>query len=400
VLDLTTIVLGPYATRFLGDLGAEVIKVEAPDGDLFRMVEPSRSPGMGAAFMAANRNKRSLAVDLRSPEGQEILKRLITRADIVIHNMRPKAAARLGLSYDAVRAINPRAVYCFAPGYGSDGPYSDAPAYDDPIQAAAGAAAINADDTGEPRFFPTIIGDKVAGMHLAIAALSGLASREATGRGCCIEAPMFESLVSLLLLEHLQGESFEPPTGPMGYARLTSRYRKPFRTSDGHISILPYNATHWRSFLALAGMTERGDRLNIDDPTERSLVIDQLYQLIDEAAPTRTTNEWLADLRARDIPCAPVNDLADLLKDPHLSAVEMFPTFDHPSEGRMRAVRSPLRVAGIEDLPDVPAPRLGEDTGAILAELRYDAVEISALRACGAVQVAASRPADLAEGGR
>lgn len=399
VLDLTTIVLGPYATRFLGDLGAEVIKVEAPDGDLFRMVEPSRSPGMGAAFMAANRNKRSLAVDLRCPEGQEILKRLIASVDVVVHNMRPKAAARLGLSYDAVRAINPGAVYCFAPGYGTDGPYADAPAYDDPIQAAAGAAAINADDRGEPRFFPTIIGDKVAGMHLAIAALSGLASREATGQGCCIETPMFESLVSLLLLEHLQGESFEPPMGPMGYARLTSRYRKPFRTSDGHISILPYNAAHWRSFLDLVGMTERGDHLNIDDPTERSLVIDQLYQLIDEVAPRRTTDAWLADLRARDIPCAPVNELADLLRDPHLRAVAMFPAYDHPTEGRMRAVRSPLRVVGIDDLPDAPAPRLGEDTGAILAELRYDAAEISALSALGTVRLAVARPGGVAEAG-
>ena len=400
VLDLTTIVLGPYATRFLGDFGAEVIKVETPEGDLFRMVEPSRSPGMGAAFMATNRNKRSLAVDLRTAEGQEILKRLLTGVDVVIHNMRPKAAARLGLTYEAVRAINPKAVYCYAPGYGANGPYADAPAYDDPIQAAAGAATLNADRQGEPRFFPTIIGDKVAGLHLAIAALSGLVAREASGQGCCIETPMFESLVSLLLLEHLQGESFEPAIGPMGYARLTSDYRKPFKTLDGYISILPYNAVHWRSFLDLIGMAARGDRLNIDDPTQRSLVIDQLYQLIDDAAPKRTTQAWLHDLRARDIPCAPVNSLADLLQDPHLCAVGMFSDVSHPSEGRMRTVRSPLRVADIDDLPDEPAPRLGGDTEAILSELLYDKAEIAALSAAGAVRLTASPPSALEEVGR
>ena len=399
VLDLTTIVLGPYATRFLGDLGAEVIKVEPPDGDLFRMVEPARSSGMGAAFMGANRNKRSLAVNLRSAEGQEILQRLLARSDIVVHNMRPKAAARLGLSYDAVRAVNPRAIYCFAPGYGTAGPYADQPAYDDPIQAAAGAAALNADQEGEPRVFPTIIADKIAGMHLAIAALAGLAAREKSGQGCCIEAPMFETLVSLLLLEHLQGESFDPALGPMGYTRLTSRYRKPFKTLDGYISILPYNAAHWRSFLDLVGMAERGDRLNVEDPTQRSVAIDHLYQLIDEVAPQRTTTAWLQDLRARDIPCAPVNGLFDLLRDPHLCAVDMFPSFDHPSEGQMRAVRSPLQVTKMDHLPDVPAPRLGGDTEAILTELCYDAQEIAALNALGAVRLADARPGGLAEAG-
>jgi crotonobetainyl-CoA:carnitine CoA-transferase CaiB-like acyl-CoA transferase len=392
VLDLTSIVLGPYASRFLGDLGAEVIKVETIDGDLFRMVEPSRSPGMSAAFMATNRNKRSLAVNLRTPAGQRILKRLIARADVVMHNMRPKAAARLGLSYDAVRASNPSAVYCSAPGYGAEGPYADASAYDDPVQAAAGAAAFNAGRDGEPRFFPTIIGDKVCGLHLAIAALSSLAAREGPGQGCCIETPMFEALVSLLLIEHLQGQSFEPATRPMGYARLTSSYRKPFNTSDGYISILPYNAAHWRSFLDLIGMAELGDRLNIDDPVQRSLTIDRFYQLIDEVVSHRTTRAWLDDLRARDIPCGPVNSLANLLKDPQLTAVQMFPTFDHPSEGRMRTVRSPIRVAEIGDLPDAPAPRLGADTAAILAELCCGEAEIAALSDLCAVRLGTLPP--------
>lgn len=388
VLDLTTIVLGPYATRFLGDLGAEVIKVESPEGDLFRTVEPSRSRGMGAAFMSANRNKRSLAIDLRSRSGQDVLRRLLPGVDVVVHNMRPKAAARLGLSYEAVRQANPRAVYCFAPGYGSEGPYADAPAYDDPIQAAAGAAALNSDERGEPRFLPTVIGDKAAGLHLAVATLAGLAAREATGLGCCIETPMFESLVSLLLLEHLQGASFEPPAGPMGYARLTSPHRKPFRTADGYISILPYNAVHWRSFLELAGVAERGDDLDVDDPTQRSLAIGQLYKLIEEVAPERTTGAWLKELRARDIPCAPVNGLHDLLDDPHLRAVGMFRAFDHPTEGRMRSVRSPLRVSGVDEMPDAPAPRLGADTAVILAELRYSEDEIAAMNAAGAIRLA------------
>ena len=387
VLDLTTVVLGPYATRFLGDLGAEVIKLEALEGDLFRTVEPARSPGMGSAFMATNRNKRSLAVDLRTPAGQEILNRLVGSVDVVIHNMRPNAATRLGLSYEDVRAINPRAVYCFSPGYGQGGPRSDEPAYDDPVQAAAGAAFLNVDCAGEPRFFRTIIGDKVAGMHLAIAALAGLVARAASGRGTCIEAPLFESLVSFLLLEHLQGEAFDPALGPMGYARLTSRYRKPFKTLDGYISILPYNTTHWQRFLELIGQAELGEHVNITDPTQRSLSIDRLYQLIEDAAPKRTTQAWLDDLRARDIPCAPVNSLTNVLKDSHLNAVGMFPIVEHPSEGRMRMVRSPLRVSGLDDVPDAPAPRLGGDTAAILSELLFDEDEIAALSAAGIVRL-------------
>ena len=387
VLDLTTVVLGSYATRFLGDLGAEVIKVETLEGDLFRMIEPSRSRGMGAAFMATNRNKRSLAVDLRTPAGREILNRLVGSVDVVIHNMRPKAAARLGLSYEAVRAINPRAVYCFSPGYGQDGPRSDEPAYDDTVQAAAGAAFLNADSAGQPHFFRTIIGDKVAGLHLAVAALAGLVARAASGQGSCIEAPLFESLVSFLLLEHLQGEAFDPALGPMGYTRLTSSYRKPFKTLDGYIGILPYNTTHWQGFLELIGQAELGERLNITDPAQRSLSIDRLYQLIDEATPKRTTQSWLADLRALDIPCAPVNSLTDVLKDAHLNAVGMFPIVEHPSEGRMRMVRSPLRVRDLDYTPDAPAPRLGGDTAAILSELLFDEDEIASFSAAGVVRL-------------
>lgn len=388
VLDLTTVVLGSYATRFLGDLGAEVIKLETLEGDLFRMIEPSRSRGMGAAFMATNRNKRSLAVDLRTPAGREILNRLIASVDVVIHNMRAKATARLGLSYEAVRAINPRAVYCLSPGYGEGGPRSDDPAYDDPVQAAAGAAFLNVDSGGRPRFFPTVVGDKVAGMHLAIAALAGLVARGASGQGSCIEAPLFESLVSFLLLEHLQGETFDPALGPMGYARLTSSYRKPYKTLDGYISILPYNTAHWQDFLELIGQAELGERLNITDPTQRSLSIDRLYQLIEDATPKRTTEAWLTDLRAHDIPCAPVNRLTDVLKDDHLNAVGMFPIVEHPSEGRVRMVRSPLRVRDLDHAPDAPAPRLGGDSEAILSELLFSEDEIALLSATGVVRLA------------
>jgi crotonobetainyl-CoA:carnitine CoA-transferase CaiB-like acyl-CoA transferase len=393
VLDLTTVVLGPYATQILGDLGAEVTKVEPiGGGDVFRAVRPGHGSDMGAGFLNLNRNKRSLAIDLRSAEGRKVIDRLIEAADILVHNMRLSSAERLGLGWDRVHALNPRLVYCFTAGFGEGGRDADAPAYDDIIQARSGIAQLNAGADGEPRFLRTIIADKVGGLHLAIAALAGLAARQRTGIGTRIEAPMFESLVSFLMVEQLAGRTFTPPLGGTGYDRLSSPYRKPHRTQDGYIGLIPYTTAHWTAFLSLIGRDDLSDDPRVTDPVLRSRSTDMLYALIAEAMPLRTTAAWLELLRERGIPCAPVNRLDDLFDDPHLADVGLFQPFDHPTEGPMLSVRSPFRVAGSEAAEDAPPPRLGADSRAVLAAAGYDADAVERLIAAGTVAVPGAGP--------
>jgi crotonobetainyl-CoA:carnitine CoA-transferase CaiB-like acyl-CoA transferase len=389
VLDFTTIVLGPYATQLLGDLGADVVKIEPRQGDLFRTVRPGRSRAMGAGFLGYNRNKRSLALDLKCAGARDVLERLVRGADVLVHNMRPKSAASLGIDPAQVSALQPRIVYAYAAGYDQSGPNAAEPAYDDVIQAAAGIAALNRDADGEPRYLRTILCDKVGGLHLALAVAAALAHRERTGEGCCIEAPMFESTVSFLMSEQLGGESFVPALGPTGYDRLASPHRRPYRTRDGYMAILPYNTTHWTAFLELVGRPERAHSPEVQDPVLRSRHVDRLYALIAEVAPERTTAEWLQALRALDIPCAPVNSIEDLLADAHLNATGFFQEYDHPTEGRLRQARSPFRLHGetARERPDRPPPRLGADGREVLASLGYGDAEIEELVATGAVSL-------------
>ncbi|MCE3284143.1 MAG: acetyl-CoA acetyltransferase, partial [Steroidobacteraceae bacterium] len=390
--DFTTIVLGPYATRTLGDLGADVIKVEPPQGDLFRTVRPGRSRGMGAGYLGFNRNKRSLALDLKRPAAREVLDRLVRGADVVVHNMRPKSAAPLGLDYTRLATLRPGLVYAFAAGYDQRGPNGSEPAYDDVIQAAAGVAALNANERGEPRYLSTILCDKVGGLHLAIAVAAALARRARTGEGCCIEAPMFESTVSFLMSEQLGGATFEPPLGPTGYDRLAAPNRRPYRTRDGFMAILPYTTTHWVAFFELIGQPDFAHSPRVQDPGLRSQSADALYALIAEAAPSRTNDEWLQALRARDIPCSRVNSVGDLLSDPHLRAIDFFREYDHPTEGRLRDARSPFRLYEELERDDRPAPRAGAQSREILRECGYDDAEIDGLVATNTVADAGPPP--------
>src|SRR5258706_12254401 len=362
IVDLTTTYLGPYATQFLGDMGADIVKVEPLDGDVGRSPRPSRAPDMGAGFLNTNRNKRSIAVDLRKAEGRDVVLRLIARADAVVHNMRPKAAAKLGLSYEDAKRVNGGIVYCYSPGFGQDGPYADEPAYDDIIQAMSGLAQLNADATGAPRFLPSIIADKVVGLHLAFALASGLVRRLKTGEGCAIEVPMFESMVAFLLVEHLAGHTFVPPLGPTGYERMLAKNRRPYKTRDGYVAIMPYTTQQWMRFMECVGRADLLEQEWVKDPVKRSANVDALYQVIADAAPQRSTAEWLALMNERDIPCGPVNGFDDLFEEAHLSAVGLFCAMDHPSEGPLRTIRSPFRVLGLERQPDRPAPRAGEDS--------------------------------------
>jgi crotonobetainyl-CoA:carnitine CoA-transferase CaiB-like acyl-CoA transferase len=379
IVDLTTTFLGPYATQLLGDMGADVVKVEPLDGDVGRYPRPNRAPDMGAGFMNANRNKRSIAIDLKAPEGRAILLKLIARADAVVHNMRVKAAERLGLSYDALKALNPGLVHAFAPGFGQDGPNADEPAYDDIIQAMTGLASLNADADGNPRFVPSIVADKTVGLHLAFAVACGLAQRFKTGEGASIEVPMFESMIAFLMVEHLSARSFVPPQGKAGYERMLAKNRRPYRTKDGYVAIMPYTSQQWARFLECVGRADLLQQEWVKDPVQRSANVDALYQMIIDAAPTRTTAEWVALMKARDIPCGPVNGLEDLFTEPHAAAVGLFEPVAHPTEGALTQTRSPFRVGSAERRPDRPAPNLGDSTEAILAEAGISPAEAADL---------------------
>jgi crotonobetainyl-CoA:carnitine CoA-transferase CaiB-like acyl-CoA transferase len=385
IVDFTTTYLGPYATQFLGDMGADVIKVEPLEGDVGRSPRPSRTPDMGAGFLNTNRNKRSLAVDLRTPEGRAIAAKLIASGDAVVHNMRPQAAAKLGVSFDDAKRINPAIVYCYAPGFGQDGPYAAEPAYDDIIQAMCGLAKLNADSSGAPRFLPSIVADKVVGLHLAFAVATGLVHRLKTGEGCAIEVPMFESMAAFLLVEHLAGRTFIPPLGPAGYERMLAKNRRPYKTADGYIAIMPYTTQQWTRFLECVGRADLLKEAWVQDPVKRSANVDALYQIIADAAPARSTAEWLTLLREADIPSGPVNGFEELFAEPHLAAVGLFEATAHTTEGIITAVRSPFRVPAADREADLPAPRIGQSSRDVLAGLGYSMAEIDALLLKGVI---------------
>ena len=386
VVDLSTIALGPYATQLLGDMGADVIKVESPGGDVFRAVRPGRRDDLGVAFMNYNRNKRSMVIDLKQPEGQEILKQLAGESDVFVHNMRKSSAANLGASYETLSEANPRIVYCYSPGFGERGASRDDPAYDDVIQARSGLASLNADASGEPKFLRTIACDKIVGLHLALAVVSGVVKQQRTGRGVCVEAPMLESMASFLLLEHLAGHSLVPAEGELGYDRLMTANRKPHRTKDGFVVILPYSTKHWVRFFEVCGLPDWASAEKVLNPVERSLHIDELYGKISELAPTRTSEQWMSALREQDIPCSRVSSLEDLMTDTHLLEAELFNRIDDPRIGDVLEVRSPFQVDGeINGSPNRVAPGLGEHTDQILRDLGHSDASINQLRRNGTV---------------
>ncbi len=360
VLDLTSVVLGPIATQYLGDFGADVIKIEPPSGDIFRYVKPSRSEDMGAGFLNMNRNKRSVCLNLKSDEEIAEFHSLLSGADVFVHNMRLSAAVRLGLGPEQLKKSNPELVYCFAPGYGSRGRNADNPAYDDIIQAASGIAALNRGTEDEPRYIPTIVCDKVGGMHLAMAMLAGIAHQAKTGKGCVIESPMFEGTVAFLMAEQLAGETYLPAIGSMGYERLLSPYRRPHKTKDGYIGVLPYDGTHWSRALEYM-QSDLANEEWIQSSAERSARVSELYEVLSDAIATRTTDEWLKIFKELDIPCTAVNSMQDLLSDKHLQDVGFFSESRHPSEGSVRSAHSPFWVDGVTEYPDKPAQGLSCD---------------------------------------
>jgi crotonobetainyl-CoA:carnitine CoA-transferase CaiB-like acyl-CoA transferase len=381
LLDLTTVVLGPLATQILGDLGADVVKIESPDGDMMRHAGPARHREMGHVYLNLNRNKRSLVLDLKHPDAAPVLLTLVRQSDVLMHNMRPQAMARLGFGWERLRDVNPRLVYCSAHGYGQDGPYADRPAFDDIIQGGCGLVALEAMTGGEPRFVPTLIGDKTVGLTMVYAVMAALLQRERTGKGQMVEVPMLETMTAFVMAEHMGGLTFDPPLGPPGYSRMLAPDRRPHRTADGHICILPYTDRHWKDFFRIAGRPQLAEDPRLADAPTRSRHVAELYALIAECVCDAPTAFWLDKLKSADIPSGPVNALGELPADRHLAAVDMFPRTEHPTEGSVRMVRPPVRFSDSDCALRHPAPRLGEHSREILREAGFGEREIEDLLA-------------------
>lgn len=379
VIDLTSVIMGPFATHILADLGADVIKVESPEGDLVRRYRPYRHPGMPGPILNLHRNKRSIVLDLKLPEHAAALNRLIATADVFVHNLRPKPMARLGFTYEQVRAIKPDIVYCGAYGFSANGPYGDKPAYDDLIQAGSGIAGLFAAVHGEPTYVPTVVCDKLAGQAIAYAILAALFQRERGGGGQAIEVPMFETSIEFVLAEHMVGNAFDPPLGKAGWARLMNPARKPYRTQDGYACILPYSDRNWQDFYEFTGRTEFSADPRFAHLSDRIDQLDVLYGMIEEEAPKRSTREWVEFCDRVNIPCMPVLSLDDFPDDPHVQAVGLFGTAEHPSEGRYRTVRRPVSFSAAPFRIRRHAPPLGEHTAELLAEIGYSREQIAAI---------------------
>jgi crotonobetainyl-CoA:carnitine CoA-transferase CaiB-like acyl-CoA transferase len=368
VLELTTVVLGPLACQMLGDLGADVIKVEPPGGDSNRHIGPARHPLMGALFLTCNRNKRSIVLDLKQAAGRDAVLRLISRTDVVVHNYRPGALARLGLEYSVISEVNPRVICCGTYGYSRRGPYRDKPAYDDSIQAASGLAMLEAMMGGEPRYLPTLVGDKTTALTVVSAVTAALYHRERTGVGQEIEVPMFETLVSYVMAEHLFGKTFVPAEGQIGYTRLLTEHRRPYRTRDGYIAVLPYLDEHWRAFCEVAGRPDLSRDPRFRSLSERSSHIADVYGETARVIATKTTAEWLALLEGTSVPVMAVRSLDDLLSDEHLAAIDFWQELDHPTEGRLRTPSPPVAFSASPASIRRGPPRLGEHSLEILRE--------------------------------
>ncbi len=408
VLDLTAVVLGPLATQILGDYGADVIKLEAPEGDLMRANGVVCGPGMSSIFLAINRNKRSLAIDLKRPQGLQAVLRLLPTVDVLVHNMRTAAIERLGLGYAACAALNPRLVYCVATGFGEAGPDAGKPAFDDVIQAACGLAELNGRATvagppqdgcspprgagaqrpgadiqqgDAPAYVPSLIADKTTGLALVNAVLAALFERTRSDQGQYVEVPMFETMVAFTLAEHLGGHTFEPSHGPAGYARLLAGGRTPVPTRDGFVAMLPYTGTHWRKFLARMGRAELADALQVDDRGARNTGVKNLYAALVAITRTLGSDELLLLCDELDIPATRIYSIDELTQHPHLEAVGLFQRQQHPSAGKVLAMRPTTLFSRTPAELALPAPELGQHSAEVLREAGYSVQEISALRA-------------------
>jgi crotonobetainyl-CoA:carnitine CoA-transferase CaiB-like acyl-CoA transferase len=380
VIDITTVVLGPLATQTLGDLGADVIKIETKDGDNTRHIGPRSDHGMGAYFAGLNRNKRSVVLDLKRPVAKAALLRLVEGADVFVHNMRQGAAQRLGLDYASLAKLNPRLVYASASGFRQDSTAREDPAFDDLIQGISGAAYLNAGPDGAPRYFPTVLVDKLTGQTLASMIGMALFHRERTGQGQEVHVPMMETMISFLLVEHFWAGIYGEPEKGVGYPRMMTPHRRPYATKDGFISVIAVSDVQWSRIFAAMGQPEL-----IEDPRfrtigARSTHVDALYATLTEGMKQRTTAEWLEILRAADVPCGKANSLQDLLTNDYLREIGFFQPEVHPTEGKV--VLPAIAPMFSETPPNVRRlwPGLGEHTEEVLREAGLTEAEIEAVK--------------------
>ncbi|MEM6441423.1 MAG: CoA transferase [Pseudomonadota bacterium] len=379
VIDLTSVVFGPYCTQILGDWGADVIKIEAPGGDVTRQLGPARSTGMAAVFLGANRNKRSVELDLKRPAARDALLRLIEGADVFVHNVRPRKMEALGLGPETVRARNPALIYGAMLGFGEDGPYAGRPAYDDVIQGMAGVAGAALARDGRPELAPTIVADKTAALAGASSLMAAYVRRLRTGRGAQVDVPMFETVAAWTLVEHHHGDWFGPGSGSAGYPRALSPHRRPHATADGFVCILPYTDAQWSRFWDILGRPQLAADPRFATQRARGDNIDALYGLVSPLMAGRSTADWLDAFETAEIPCGPITPLDALAADPQVVATGLVREIEHPSEGPLMALHAPGRLDG-EALPlRRPPPRLGAHTAEVLAEACLSDPEIAAL---------------------
>ena len=387
ILDLTSVLMGPYATQVLGEMGADVIKVEAPEGDVTRQIGPQRNPGMGPVFLNANRGKRSVAMDLKAPGGVQALLRLAKTADVLVTNVRPRAMARLGLGPEALAEANPRLIQAALVGFDQQGPYADRPAYDDLIQGAAGIPHAFERSGRAPAYIPTAAADRIVGLAAVNAILAAVIERERSGLGQRVEIPMFETMAAMVMGDHMGGLVYDPPHGPSGYPRHLSPDRRPYATADGWICALVYTDAHWRRFFAAIGRPEMPDA----DPRYASFParmanINLVYSELSAILQTRTTEDWLDLFQQADIPAMPMHTFESLLEDPHLAATGFFRREAHPTEGPILGMAVPARFSRTPAAPDRPAPGLGLNGEAVLSEAGFSAEEIAGLAEAGALR--------------
>ena len=385
VIDLTTVMLGPFCTQILGEMGAEIIKIETPEGDVNRWTGESRSPGMSTGQLIKGRNKRSIILDLKVKKVRKVFEKLIQTADVFVHNIRPKAAKRLAIDYETIAELNHNIIYASATGFGETGPFADKPAYDDLIQGASGIASLFGKVTGTPRYVPSVMADKTTGLFLSNYISMALFHRERTGEGQKLHVPMYESFAAFVVSEHMQGQTFVPPTGPAGYTRMLTAHRKPYETKDGFICVVPYTQKHWVNFLTLTGRADLIKDPRFSNQTERTKNIDTLYEIVSDNMKSRSTNDWIIALSDADIPAGPMNSPEDLFECPHLKAVDMFPEIEHPTEGRIKHIKVPAAFSKTPGGLYHHSEKLGASTNAVLNELGFSNIEITELESLGAI---------------
>ena len=387
VIDLSSVVFGPLASQTLADYGADVIKVEPPEGDSTRHTGPTTEAGMAAVFLGSNHSKRSVALDLKQQGARDALMALLADADVFMHSMRPQKLAALGIDVATLRARFPRLVYAGLHGFSEGGPYAGRPAYDDVIQGMSGLASLMEAQSGEARYLPVIAADKTCALVAAQAVMAALFRRERTGEGCFVEIPMFETMVGFNMVEHLYGRHFEPPLSSAGYPRVLTPWRRPWRTSDGHVCMMPYTNLHWQRFFAEVGQPALAEDARFVNIAARTSHIGELLEIAGGFVAGGTTAEWLAICDRLEIPAAPAGRLDDLPDDPHLVATEFFTRLDDPQMGTLRFPGVSVKFDGVR--PDVRMPpRLGEHTRQALLAAGLPAAQVEALIAAGAARAA------------